>query len=213
METVSRMCPRVWAVVPSHAESGGSSMTPEMRISSFFSTPRLCTNSAAVDRLVRHLDGRIFGMGPLEPARDLLRRPIHGELLGHVRAQDWTLGESTALRPQRPVPRGGVRRRRAIPATPPMPAHFSADRRRRPTELHAQLSEGDAHRQPARDLLTLADRQGPRRTPARRRRDATSSPHDVRAPQQCGQTTRPISLSDSPPSSIPNRCLVTCAHP
>ena len=43
---------------------------------------------APVDRLVRHVETRIVRKGLAKPPRNLLRRPVQGELLCHQEAQE-----------------------------------------------------------------------------------------------------------------------------
>ncbi len=95
-----------------------------------------------------------------------------------------------------------------------MPAHFSADRRRRTAEPYANLSEGYARGQPTRDLLTVAGGQRPGRPTSRCWWDATTGPHHVKDRAR-NPVDRPADVTQRfsalPP--FPNRCLVADSHP
>jgi hypothetical protein len=107
----------------------------------FFKHSASLNEQAAIDRLVRHPERLILGMGTLQPPGDLLRRPVVPELRGHDVPQVRVCGELTRLRSQGSTPGLSIRRRSAICAEATVADHFPADRGGRPTEATGDPSQ------------------------------------------------------------------------
>jgi hypothetical protein len=58
---------------------------------------------AAIDRLVGHLKGFVIRVGTLQPAGNLLRRPLEAELMRHEVGQRSVLYQLTDLRATAPI--------------------------------------------------------------------------------------------------------------
>src|SRR5258708_29072446 len=69
---------------------------------------------AAIDRFVRHLIIRLFRMGALEPASDLLGRPLPPQLGRYCPGQDRSATQLARLGTQGPIPGGLIGTRGAI---------------------------------------------------------------------------------------------------
>ena len=80
---MSGISPRVSALAVACRERRIGRCVRRCSISAFLSTPRAWTNRRAIDRLVRHPERLILGVGTLQPPGDLLRRPVASELRGH----------------------------------------------------------------------------------------------------------------------------------
>ena len=109
-----------------------------------------------VNRLVRHPHLQLVRVLGLEPRRDLLRRPVCGELRFHGATQRAMHRELGALRAQRPPPGGGVGPLRSVRPPAAVAPDFTRDRRGRPSKPYRDRTTGQSRREPSRDLLALA---------------------------------------------------------
>src|SRR4051794_29576890 len=112
-----------------------------------------------VDRLVRHAHSLVAGVRRLQPAGDLLRRPVLLELRRDQVAQDPVAGELARLRPPRPLPGTPIGLGSAVATAAAVSVELARDRRGRAAETGRDPSRRLARRDAARDLLPLLQRQ------------------------------------------------------
>ena len=208
------ICPRGWPAVVACWERRIVFRRRRCRMRALLQHTSALHEQAQVNRLVRHLHVRILWMGPLEPARDLLRRPIRRELLGHARAQDGTLGESTAL----------GRSARSHVAASATAARYPRRPPCRPTSrLTVDVGRPSCTASWLKDTPVARPREISSRSLTVRARDdrqrggggmPAASPHHVEDRRR-NAVDGPADLTQrfSARPSIPNRCLVACTHP
>src|SRR2546421_8790344 len=122
-----------------------------------------------IDRLVRDPHGRIILVGPTQPLRDLLRRPLALKFLLGDPAQTRVERELRQLRATRTLPRRPLSTLRAVAPTTAVAVDLPRDRRVRTTNRPPDRPEALTTRQAARNLLALPQRQTPLGALARRR--------------------------------------------
>ena len=88
-----------------------------------------------IDRLVRHVHGRIIRIRLTEPTGDLLRRPLERELRGYRPTQHRVRRQATALRTPGACPRSPVSGRGPIPTGAAVAPYFPTHRRRGPPQV------------------------------------------------------------------------------
>ena len=122
-----------------------------------------------IDRLVRDPHGRIILVGPTQPLRDLLRRPLALKFLLDDPAQTRVQRELRLLQATRTLPRRPLSTLRAVAPTTAVAVDLPRDRRVRTTNRPPDRPEALTTRQAARNLLALPQRQTPLGALARRR--------------------------------------------
>ena len=95
-----------------------------------------------VDRLVRHPHSLVVGIVKLQPAGNLLRRPVLPKLLRDDAREARMAGELASLRARRPLPRATVSLGSAVAAPATMAVELARDRRRRPAETGRDSARG-----------------------------------------------------------------------
>jgi hypothetical protein len=121
----------------------------------------------AVDRLVRDPHVFIVGVPAPQPARDLLRRVVLAQPLGHHPRQLRAAPELGRLGPPRPPPGLVVGELGPVTAAAPAAADLAPDRRVRAAQRTADPAIRIAARDPTRDLLALGRGQTAARAPPR----------------------------------------------
>jgi hypothetical protein len=121
--------------------------------------PTGLNEQAAIDRLMRHVPGRIIRIAALEPTGDLLGRPVPLELPCHRPAQARITRQLTCLRPPRHHPSPFIGACRTIASRPAVALDLAADRRRRTTQTAGNRPQRLSDRNPSGDLLSLGQRQ------------------------------------------------------
>src|SRR5690606_29007085 len=144
-----------------------------------FQHPARLDEQRLVDGLVRDPHARTHRVTLGEVTRDLLRRPVVGQLARHANAQLLVLGQQARAPPARAAPGSVVGIYRTIMPHTLVAFHLTTDARRRPLELTGDLPQGFTARQPPGDLLPLNQRQELRAALAPRWGDATVMPQDL----------------------------------
>jgi DNA-binding transcriptional ArsR family regulator len=111
---------------------------------------------AAIDRFVRHLIMRLPWVGTLEPAGNLLWRPLPLQLGRYCPGQGRTASQLTQLGAQRPMPGGVIRTCSPIPIRATIAMNFTADRGRRSTQGAGDRPQRAPRTEPSGYLLPLA---------------------------------------------------------
>jgi hypothetical protein len=140
----------------------------------------------------------------LQPAGDLLGRPVLPELRRNETAQDRAACELAPLRPPRTLPGAPVGLGGAVAASALMPVELTCDRRGRSAQTGGNPSRRLASSNAARDLLALMKRQR-EAAPAPLTRSHASAQAD-RATNRAGRSIeRPADLADrlAPPPPLP----------
>ena len=159
----------------------------------------------AIDRLVRHPQRLILGVGPLQPPGDLLRRPVVPELCRPRAPQVRVRGELTRLGAQRSTPGLPIRGLGPVGTRAAVASDLATDRRGRATQPAGDLAQRLAVHQAARDLLALRHRQRQPGASSRRRLDAAARPQVRKIEEDGLPKARPIDFRPSPFSpSLPN---------
>jgi hypothetical protein len=173
---------------------------------------------AQIDLLVRHPHSLIVREAVLQPARDLLWRPLLLELPGDQNSQQPIAGQLADLRP--PPARPGPLVSRSGPVATPaaMTGDLPAHRRRCPAQTRSNPPHRLASRNTARSPpLTHRQRQP---APPPRRRHNTPMPTDQTADRRALPIKRPSNLTQrlTPPPPLPQlptllrRILATLPH-
>ena len=126
---------------------------------------------AAIDRLVRHAICLVTGIRALQPAGNLLGRPVLLELAGDDPPQRLMHCQLAPLRTQCPVPRSPVRGRGAVVLVPTVAPQLAAHRRRGTAEIGCDRTQRHSPCQASGYLLPLRQAQHAHRTSSRRRPD------------------------------------------
>lgn len=132
-----------------------------MLLELFFQHPTRLNEEASIDGLVRHLQALIIQIGPLEPAGDLFRRPVHRQLAGHYTPEPAIQRESTEFRTTCAIPGGLIRPVRPITLLIGVSPDLTADCRRCTMELPGNLTQRRAGSEASRYLLALGQRERP----------------------------------------------------
>jgi hypothetical protein len=133
----------------------------------------------SVDRFVRDLHPLRARVSPLQPARDLFRRPIQAQLLGHKLLQSSLNRQSTGFRATGVIPGSPIGFGRAVRSPTAMASDFSAHRGRSALDRGCDPPHRLAFREATGDLLAFGETEGPVRTATSRGRDAAAAREDV----------------------------------
>jgi len=98
---------------------------------------------AAIDRLVGHLKSLVIGVGTLQPAGNLLGRPLKAEFACHELGQRSVLHQSTDLRATASNPRRLLGLAGPIAVRTIVAANLVTDRRRRAAERRRDTGSSD----------------------------------------------------------------------
>jgi hypothetical protein len=114
---------------------------------------------APVDRLVRHLHPRIIREFLPKPARDLLRRPVLGQLLRHLGPKPWALRQHARLWTPRSGPGRIVRVTGPVPLPAPVAGDLAAHGRGRSATPRGDRTQRVPGRETAGDLRPVRTRR------------------------------------------------------
>ena len=104
----------------------------QLRLERLFQHAAALYEQAEIDRLVRHVHGRIIRIRLAQPPGDLLGRPDVRELGGHRVTQREARRQATPLGPPAARPCRRIGRRGSIAAPSPVPPHLPTHRRGSP---------------------------------------------------------------------------------
>lgn len=109
---------------------------------------------------MRHLFIRLSRKAAFELARDLLGRPVAAELCRYCAAQERVASQLACLGSKGAIPCRLIRSRCPIGGAPAIAPDFTADGRRRATQLPGNGSERSVSAEPTEYLFAFIERQG-----------------------------------------------------
>lgn len=134
---------------------------PQMRKQLLLQNATGLDKQASVDRFVRHACALVIGMLTLQPARDLLRRPLAFELLRYCVTKRQPVRQLAGLRTPCTIPGRLIGQGGPVTLTPPVAPYLATDCRRRPPQLTRKCTKGQLGFKPAVNFLSLRRRQHP----------------------------------------------------
>src|SRR5215831_12865481 len=144
----------------------------------FQHTTRL-DEQTSIDRLVRHTHALVVRILRLQPARDLLGRPIQTQLTRDYPPQSVVAAEQTRLGTPCRVPRAAISVRSPVAIPPAMSRYLPADRRRSSSKSLRDASNRAPDGNASRDLFALHQAQCQLRSSPRSRRNPTAASGDI----------------------------------
>src|SRR6185437_2263398 len=133
----------------------------QMRLQVLLEDSARLHKQAAIDRLVRHLVSLVSGIRMLQPAGNLLGRPVLRQLGSDQLPQLFMPRELARLRSQGAIPRALVRCCSAIPSRAAVALELAANRRRCSPKTARNRSQRNTSSDASRDLFAIGQAQRP----------------------------------------------------